>query len=131
MTSFFMAMIPPASTKQARGWRQTSSGKVVSYDRANANAEAKLEAHLAQHVPPVPYAGAIRVVTKWLFPLRGKHKDGEWYTSKPDADNICKALLDIMSRLGYWRDDKQIASLIVEEFWAECPGIFVQIEELT
>lgn len=71
MTEFFMAMIPPTSTKQARGWHQAADGKVISYDRANANAEGKLTAHLAKHIPQKPYTGAIRVLVKWLFPLRG------------------------------------------------------------
>lgn len=74
MTEFFMAMIPPTSTKQARGWHQAADGKVISYDRANANAEGKLTAHLAKHIPQKPYTGAIRVLVKWLFPLRGQHK---------------------------------------------------------
>lgn len=127
-TEFFMPMIPPTSTKQARGWRQTSDGKVISYDRANANAEGKLEAHLARHVPSDPYAAPIRVIVKWLFPLKGQHRDGEWYTSKPDVDNLCKSLYDIMTKLGYWKDDKQIVSAITEKFWAACPGIYVKIE---
>ena len=131
MTEFFMAMIPPTSTKQARGWHQTADGKVISYDRANANAEGKLTAHLAKHIPPEPYTGAIRVIIKWLFPVRGKHRNGEWYTNKPDVDNLCKAMYDIMTRLGYWKDDSRIASQVTEKFWAECPGIYVKIEELT
>ncbi|GEM_PF-1177569 len=131
MTEFFMAMIPPTATKQARGWGKTKSGKVISYDRANANAEGKLTAHLAKHIPPTPYTGAIRVLVKWLFPLRWQHRDGEWYTNKPDADNLCKALYDIMTKLGYWKDDAKIASSITEKFWAEVPGIYVKIEELT
>ena len=130
MTEFFMAMIPPTSTKQARGWHQTSDGKVISYDRANANAEGTLTAHLARHIPPIPYTGAIRVLVKWLFPLRGQHRDGEWYTNKPDADNLCKALYDIMTKLGYWKDDAKIASSITEKFWSQVPGIYVKIEEL-
>lgn len=130
MTEFFMAMIPPTSTKQARGWRQTPDGKVVSYDRANAAAEGKLRAYLAKHVPPQPYTGAIRVIVKWLFPLRGQHKDGEWFARTPDVDNLCKSLYDIMTGLGYWKDDRLIVSAVTEKFWAECPGIYIRIEEV-
>lgn len=129
-TEFFMAMIPPTQTKQQRGWNQTASGKVVTYDRANANVDGKLTSHLSKHVPPVPYAGPIRVITKWCFPLKADHKTGEWYTNKPDVDNVCKALYDIMSKLGFWKDDKQIASQVTEKFWSACPGIYIKIEDL-
>ena len=35
-----------------------------------------------------------------------------------------------MTRLGYWRDDAQVASEIVEKFWAEIPGIYVAVTAL-
>lgn len=58
-------------------------------------------------------------VMKWLFPIRGNHLNGEWYTNKPDVDNLCKAMYDIMTKLGYWKDDSRIASQVTEKFWAE------------
>ena len=125
---FFMAMIPPTSTHQQQGHIQTANGKHKIYARANADAEAKLTAYLAQHIPAEPYRGALRVVAKWCYPIKGKHRDGEWYTNKPDADNLCKALYDIMSKLGYWKDDSQVASSITEKFWAEIPGVYIRIE---
>ena len=128
---FFMPMIPPTSTHQQQGHIQTKGGKHKVYPRANGDAEAKLTAHLARHIPPEPCTGAIRVLVKWLFPLKAQHRDGEWYTNKPDADNLCKALYDIMSELGYWIDDRQIASSITEKFWAQVPGIYIRIEELS
>lgn len=130
MTEFFMPMIPPTATKQARGWGKTKDGKVISYDRANADTEGKLTSHLARHIPPKPYTGAIRLIVKWMFPLKGKHYDGEWYTNKPDYDNLPKAMNDIMTKLGYWKDDCIIASGITEKFWSATPGIYVRIEEL-
>ena len=66
----------------------------------------------------------------WMFPLKGKHYDGEWYTNKPDYDNLPKAMNDIMTKLGYWKDDCIIASGITEKFWSATPGIYVRIEEL-
>ena len=130
MTEFFMAIIPPTSTKQQRGWGKTKTGKVITYDRDNADAEQKLTSHLAKYIPPEPYTGPIRLIVKWLFPLKGKHYDGEWYTNKPDYDNLPKAMNDIMTKLGYWKDDAQIASGITEKIWSKIPGIYVRIEEL-
>lgn len=38
-------------------------------------------------------------------------------TSKPDADNLAKAVLDAMTQEGWWRDDAQVVRLIVEKWW--------------
>lgn len=122
-------MIPPTSTQQQRGHIIDSKGRHRFYDRGNADTKEKLTAHLAQHVPDKPYKGPVQVLCKWCFPIKGSHRDGEPYTNKPDADNLCKALYDCMTRLGFWKDDKQIYSSITEKFWAEVPGIYVRIVE--
>lgn len=126
MTEFFMDMIPPTATRQQRGCAAVN-GKRVYYDRSNGGAEAKLTAYLAQHIPDKPYTGAVQVVIKWCFPLKAKHRNAEPHTSRPDADNLCKSLLDIMTRLHYWGDDRQIYSLVCEKFWADRPGIYIRI----
>lgn len=125
---FFMPMIPPTSTHQERG-HTVRNGKHIFYDRRNGDAEEKLLAHLAKHRPSEPFTGAIRIVVKWCFPIKGRHKEGDPHTSKPDVDNLCKALYDCMTKLGFWKDDKQIYSSVTEKFWADVPGIWVSIEE--
>lgn len=129
MTEFFMPMIPPTSTHQERGFT-VINGKRRYYNRGNGDSEQKLEAHLFQHVPEEPAGGAVQLIVKWCFPLKGKHTDGEPHTNKPDADNLCKSLLDIMTKLRFWNDDKQVYSLVCEKFWAATPGIYIRIEEL-
>lgn len=129
MTEFFMAMIPPTSTHQQQGHTVDKHGNHRIYKRRNGEAEAKLTAYLTKYIPERPYTGAIRVVATWCYPLKGKHYDGEPYINKPDVDNICKSLYDIMSKLKYWNDDKQIYSSTTEQFWAKIPGIYIKIEE--
>ena len=68
-------------------------------------------------------------MVKWLFP-RGKHPDGEYKTTKPDTDNLLKMLKDEMTKAGFWEDDSQVASEVVEKFWSEISGIYVEIETL-
>ena len=130
MTSFFVAMIPPQTTHQ-----QTKvtvvKGKPIFYEPAELKAaRSKLQSHLGKNVPEEKYTGAVRLVTKWLFPITGNHKDGEWKTTKPDTDNMVKLLKDVMTDLGYWTDDCLVASEITEKFWADRPGIYIVIEEL-
>ncbi|MHB8124669.1 MAG: RusA family crossover junction endodeoxyribonuclease [Desulfitobacteriaceae bacterium] len=90
----------------------------------------KLEAHLARHIPKQKYTKAIRLVIKWLFPITGKHYDGEWKTTKPDCSNSIKLPEDIMAGLGFFTNDAIVASLVVEKFWSKTPGIYVCIEDL-
>ena len=85
---------------------------------------------LAPFAPDKPFGGPVRLLVKWCFPSDGRHADGEWKTTKPDTDNLDKALKDEMTRLRYWYDDAQVASEISEKFWADVPGIFVQVVAL-
>jgi len=128
-TEFFLPLIPPTKTHQEKQVREVS-GKPVFYESAELKAvRAKLEAHLSKHVPAKKHTGPVRLITKWCFP-RGKHRDGEYKITKPDTDNMVKTLKDVMTVLGYWTDDVQVASEVIEKFWAEVPGIYVRIEKL-
>lgn len=129
-TEFFMQMVPPTVTHQEKKWT-VRGGKPVPYEPQELKeARAKLTAYLAQHKPDVEYDSGVRLVTKWCFPLSGKHKNGEYKVSKPDTDNLQKLLKDCMTDVGFWRDDAQVASEITEKFWADIPGIFIRIEKL-
>jgi Holliday junction resolvase RusA-like endonuclease len=46
-------------------------------------------------------------------------RDGlsQWHTKKPDADNVFKAAADALTHLGVWRDDSQIADVIVKKYY--------------
>lgn len=127
---FFMPMIPPSTTFQAKDLA-VRNGKPVIYDSAELHAiKAKLRGHLVKYVPDKPITGPVRLLVKWCYPATGKHKPGTWKTTKPDTDNMQKALLDSMTKLGFWKDDAQVASQIVEKFWSDVPGIFVYITQL-
>jgi Holliday junction resolvase RusA-like endonuclease len=39
-------------------------------------------------------------------------------------------LKDEMTHMGFWHDDAQVASEIIEKFWADITGIYVEIELL-
>lgn len=128
-TEFFLPMIPPSCTHQEK---QVNWKTKTFYEPAELKAaRAKLQACLGQHVPEKKYTSAVRLITKWCFPLTGKHRDGEYKTTRPDTDNLQKLLKDVMTDLGYWTDDALVASEIIEKFWAKIPGIYICIEEVT
>jgi Holliday junction resolvase RusA-like endonuclease len=130
-TEFFAPMIPPTITDQMKRTGIRSDGSIYKYQDAELkNAQATLEAHLAKHSPATPYTDGVRLITKWCFP-RGMHKDGEYRTTKPDTDNLQKMLKDVMTRLGFWKDDALVASDFCEKFWAEIPGIYIKIQPLS
>ena len=39
-------------------------------------------------------------------------------------------LKDVMTEVGFWKDDAQVASEIAEKFYAKIPGIYVRVEKL-
>lgn len=130
---FFMPLRPPTVThnaKQLHAFMRAGRPCAVLHDSPELkDARAKLHAYLAPHAPAKPFAGPVRLVVKWLFPA-GDHPDGSYKTSKPDTDNLEKALKDEMTRLGFWRDDAQVASEITEKFWADIPGIYIEVSKL-
>lgn len=123
---FFMPMIPPTTTAQ-----QHKISKNNFYDPPELKAaKMKLRDHLIPHRPDKPFDGPLRLVVKWCFPITGKHHDGEYKYTKPDTDDLNKALKDIMEDLGFYVNDSRVASEIIEKFWAEIPGIYIRLENL-
>ena len=131
LKSFFLPMIPPTVTHQEKKIHVVN-GKPVYYEPEELkSARVKLRDHLAVHCPDQPYACGVRLVVKWCFPISGTHRDGEYRLSKPDTDNLQKLLKDVMTQLGFWKDDALVASEVVEKFWAKVPGIYICLEALS
>ena len=127
---FFLSMIPPTATHQEKQVRVVK-GKPIFYEPTRLKeARAKLAAYLAQHRPQDVLEGPLQLIVKWLFPITAKHHDGQYKTTRPDTDNLQKLLKDVMTDLNFWHDDAQVASEIVEKFWAEKTGIYIEIHNL-
>lgn len=127
---FFMAMNPPTVTHQEKQIHVVN-GKPVFYEPAELKAaRMKLNGYLTAFKPDARYCGPIELLTKWCFPVKGKHKNGEYRISKPDTDNLQKLLKDCMTDVGFWKDDALVCREITEKFWADIPGIYIRIREL-
>ena len=123
-------MDPPTKTQQEHRIGKRKDGSMYFYeDRDLKEARSKLRQALAPHAPAESYAGPVRLLVKWCFPA-GSHKSGSYKTTRPDTDNLNKMLKDEMTRLGFWKDDALVASEIIEKFWADIPGIYIEIERL-
>jgi len=54
----------------------------------------------------------------------------KYYTRKPDADNLAKAVMDALTQLGFWQDDDQVVNLNVRKLYTESlPGAQIAIAE--
>ena len=127
---FFMSMDPPTKTQQEHRIGKRKNGSMYVYeDRDLKEARLKLYKAVLPYTPEKPFTKAIQLVVKWCFP-RGSHSHGSYKTTKPDTDNLNKMLKDEMTKAGFWKDDAQVASEVIEKFWATTSGIFVNVEEL-
>ena len=123
-------MDPPTATAQEKQVR-IMNGRPVFYEPASVKTAKKiLMAGLKGNVPESPIEGPVRLNVMWRFP-RGRHKDGEWRITKPDTDNLQKLLKDCMTKLGFWKDDAQVAHENVVKIWTDDPtGIVISVERM-
>jgi Holliday junction resolvase RusA-like endonuclease len=140
MIEFFLSMIPPTVTQQEHKVA-VNNRKTVFYEPGDLKAaRQKFMDYLGRYVPDAPMIGALRLTTKWIWPLpknqinrlksTGVNDLAIYKTTRPDTDNMIKMLKDCMTRCRFWKDDAQVASEITEKFNGMHPGIYIRIEEL-
>ena len=128
MYQFRLAMDPPTVTAQEHKV-MVKNGKPVFYDPPELkDARAKIMAHLSKHIPAMRITEPVVLDVKWLYPIKGRHRHGEWRATKPDTDNLQKLLKDCMTAAGFWTDDALVVRETVEKRWVEHhPGIYIGI----
>lgn len=133
---FKLKMIPPTATAQQKGERVVG-GYIHHYKKKNvAQAEAILRDALLPYVPANPITDTpIRLVARWLFPYpksARKHQPGRkrWKITRPDTDNLNKLLKDVMTDMGFWKDDALICEECICKAYDDEPGIEITIREM-
>lgn len=128
---FFLPMIPPTVTAQEHRIIGRHGQKAQIYNTPQLNdAKQKFLSYLAAFAPERPMEGPVRLVAKWCFPMRRDSQNGQYKATRPDTDNLQKLFKDCMTKVGFWRDDAQVASEIIEKFYSARPGIYVLAEEI-
>lgn len=122
--------VPGDPKGQPRPRAFSSHGHARVYDPGTAEGW-KGEIARAVGLVASPYLGPCSVDLVFVF-ARPKHhyrKNGSvretapfWHASKPDIDNVVKAVLDALTQLGVWRDDSQVVTLRVQKRFA-APGL--------
>lgn len=135
--SFF---VPGEPKGQPRPRAFAFHGKARVFDPGTAEHWKSQIALAAKQKLKTPFAGPVRLDLTFYFPRPKKHykrdvlrPDAPGYqTTKPDADNLAKAVMDALTTLGAWKDDTQVAELIVRKFYIRNSlGCQIEIEDLT
>lgn len=112
----------PKAWSRARGYNHHTAPDLRDWQRRVREA-----ADHAWGRPPME--GPIRVTIEAVFlaPKSGLH--GQPTIRKPDADNLGKGILDALSTQAF-RDDRQVAELVIRKLWGPAAETRVTIEEL-
>ncbi len=62
--------------------------------------------------------GALSVAINFFLPVKDKKLWGKPHDKRPDADNLCKGVLDSVNEI-LWEDDGQIYHIDIEKRYAE------------
>ena len=134
---FKLKMIPPTATAQQKGERVVN-GYIHHYKKKNvAAAEAILRDALLPYVPTEPITDEpilFRAVWEFPYPKSAKkHRPGfeRWKFTRPDTDNLNKMLKDVMTDMGFWKDDALISTEMIMKVYSDEPGIDIIFETLS
>lgn len=115
---FFLDGKIPAGTHQMKKVTVVN-GKPRFYEPASLKAaREEFMTRLKQRAPEKPLQGALIMRSEWAYklPKSSKFTCGPKHTA-PDTDNLVKLLKDCMTKCGFWQDDAQVASEIIEKYW--------------
>lgn len=116
------------------------NGKARVYDPGTAEGwRGLISAAARPELPAEPISGPVRLDVEFAMPrpqrlCRRRDDPGAIpHTSKPDLDNLLKALLDALTQLGLWRDDDQVVEVRAVKHYHELggrPGALVAVREV-
>ncbi len=112
--------------------RMATPQKTVAYEGLVAHAATEAMAGRALMDGPVSASVAIdcQVPASWSGKKQRAALDGNLMpTTKPDADNVVKAIFDGLNGVA-WRDDVQVVDLRVRKRYAATPCVRVSIAPL-
>lgn len=134
----FVIPSPPVAKGRPRFGANRHTGHAVAYtDKRTENYEALVCLCATAVRPPQPLTGPLEVKIVAYFDrpdrLTSRSKrtgallhaeEGAMpHTSRPDLDNIVKAVLDGMGRAGIWEDDAQVCALTAKKLYVPANGV--------
>lgn len=129
----------PRATAQMKGETikyKKINGKIVPYIDHYRKPSVQMLRNLLtykmkRYKPDKPSEKPIRLTVILYFDVKSPKKLwGTYKTTKPDCDNYVKEIKDVMTDLGFWKDDNQVVDLHIIKYFAEKGTIFIRLEEL-
>ena len=121
----------PKGTHQQKGV-SVQGGRPHFYEKGNIRALRQTYHHkifkylYERKIHIEKLSGPVKVSILFNFSIKDKKKWGLPKDTRPDADNLAKLLLDVMS--DFWFDDAQVACLEVRKFYAEKSSVIIDVE---
>lgn len=132
--------MPPHRTAQAGRGVFVRNGRPVFFKKAAvAREERNVVALVLSRLPEgwAPFEGPVAVRLRLVWPYRQTERRRVVVAGvevphdvRPDLDNLAKGILDAMTTAQVWRDDGQIARLVLEKAWGPSAYWSVAVEEL-
>ena len=137
---FIVYCNPPKSTHQASA-RILKRKDGTQFIGKMSNSKGKrvrdnLMTLFMPHRPSEPLEGPVELRVTWAYGWRSsetkkrKVMPYRWCDKRPDCDNLVKLVKDVLTDLGFWRDDSQVAKLTFQKVWTHKPHISIMIEGL-
>lgn len=128
MISFYANGIPKG---QPRPKAFSRGGRASVYDPSTAEGwKSQVAMSAKDSLPESPLTGPLRLELYFYFPRpKGHFRTGKrasevkdnaplFHVSKPDSDNLAKAVMDAMTQLGFWMDDSQVSQLLISKAYS-------------
>lgn len=134
MISFVVDGIPaPKGSMKAfvRGNRA-----VITADNKKTAPWAKLVTDTTKRFAPiVPFDCPCEVSLSFRLPRLVAHTGKRglkpsapvWQSTKPDIDKLARAVLDSLTKAGFWVDDSRVAALNCSKVYGDTPGVTILV----
>lgn len=136
MIIFHLPIVPPKATSQTKRLVMVGGKPRFFAKKEHQSAENDLMLLCAAHAPPEPLSGPVSLSVDFTFPWRkseAKKRIALGYLpngTRPDLDNMVKLIGDVLTKLQFYKDDGQVASLHVSKGWGNRVGIHIQINKI-
>lgn len=120
----------PKGTSQQKG-EFVRGGHIYHYKKPSvALAHHLYVTKASEFAPERPSEAPVRLELEFIYSVKDQRLWGHYKPSKPDADNICKELIDSLVDAGHFVQDSRIVDLRVIKKFGERASIRVFWEEI-
>lgn len=133
MIAFHLPVVPPKVTAQQKRVHVVKGKPVFFHGAAMRREEQTWAALMAPHAPLQPIEGPVSLSVRLVYPHLKTVRKGDRDRllpkgSKPDADNVAKHAVDLLSKLRFIEDDQRVAKLTISKYFGPAALVGIQIQ---